>query len=103
MSETPFNWSGQRSQDPAHRRVAEFLTIDIQQSPQWARELMEKIEAIEAGELDSWERNGNAFYLELSPDGAAIEDAVDETSAIQRVSLDEFRAAVLAWIEGIGA
>ncbi len=101
MSQTPFNWAGQREEEPAHRRVAEFLTIDIQQSPQWTQELIDKIEAIATGKLDRWERNGNAFYLELSPDGAAIEDVVDETSPIQTVSLDEFRAAVLAWRERI--
>lgn len=103
MSETPFNWPGQRSEDPAHRRVDEFLTFDIQQSPEWARELIEKTEAIANGELQTWERNGNAFYLELSADRATIEDTVDETSAVQTVSLDEFRAAVLAWIERIEA
>ena len=101
MSQTPFNWPGQREGDAAHRRVAEFLTIDIQQSPEWTQELLDKIEAIATGKLDRWERNGNAFYLELSADGAAIEDAVDETSSIQTVSLDEFRAAVLAWRERI--
>ena len=58
-------------------------------------------QAIATGKLDRWERNGNAFYLELSADGAAIEDVVDETSPIQTVSLDEFRAAVLAWRERI--
>ncbi len=81
--------------------IAEFLTIDIQQSPEWAQELLDKIEAIQVGTLPKWERNGNAFYLELSADGAAIEDVVDETSPIQTVSLDEFRAAVLAWRERI--
>lgn len=101
MSETPFNWPGRREDDPAHRRVAEFLTIDIQQSPEWTQELIDKIEAIATGKLERWERNGNAFYLELSADGAAIEDVVDETSPMQTVSLEEFRAAVLAWRERI--
>ena len=101
MSEIPFHWPGERADDPAHIRVAEFLTFDIQQSPEWARELIEKIEAIANGELQTWERNGNAFYLQLSANGASIEDTVDETSPVQTVSLDEFRTAVLAWSEHI--
>lgn len=101
MSETPFNWPGQRQDEPAHRRVAEFLTIDIQQSPAWTQELIDKIEAIATDKLERWERNGNAFYLELSADGATIEDVVDETSPLETVSLEEFRAAVLAWREAM--
>ena len=101
MSETSFNWPGQRSEDPAHRRVVEFLTLDIQNSPEWGRELIEKIEAIEEGKLQEWERNGNAFYLKLSVDGATIEDMIDENSEVKSVSLDEFRAAVLAWMESM--
>ncbi len=36
MSENAFTWPGQRENDPGHRRLAEFLIMDIQHSPEWA-------------------------------------------------------------------
>jgi hypothetical protein len=97
MVEAPFHWPGQRDKDPAHERVAAFLVMDIQHSPQWAEELVKQVDAVASGTLPKWERIGNAFRLELSVDGAFIEDLVDETSPAHSVPLDEFRAAVSAW------
>jgi hypothetical protein len=94
-----FHWPGQRPNDPAHRRVAEFLVMDIQQSPAWAQDLLEKVEAIQAGNLRQWQRVGNAFCLDLSLEGATIDDLVDETTPPQTVPLEEFHQAVVTWLE----
>lgn len=99
MSQAPFEWPGYSATNPAHRRVSEFLVVDIQHSPEWAQDLAEKIEAVMSGKLRQWERTGNAFHLELSARGASIEDLVDESSPIQTVSLAEFRTAVLTWLQ----
>jgi len=99
MSETIFHWPGQRQNDPAHRRVAEFLVLDIQRSPEWTRDLLEKVELVRSGKLAQWERIGNAFCLELSANGATIDDLVDETTPPQTVSLEEFQKAAIAWLE----
>jgi hypothetical protein len=77
--------------------VVAFLVMDIQQSPQWAEELLEKIEAVASGRLPQWERIGNAYRVEITVGGVLIEDAVDEKSPAYRVSLAEFRAAVATW------
>ena len=98
MADTPFHWPGRRENDLAHERVAAFLVMDIQQSPQWADELAMQVDAVAAGALPKWERIGNAYRLELAADGAVIEDLVDETSEAQRLPLSEFREAVSAWI-----
>ena len=99
MSEIFFQWPGQRQSDLAHHRVAEFLVIDIQRSPEWARDLLEKIQLVQSGNLPQWERIGNAFCLELSANGATIDDLVDETIPAQTVSLEELQKATIAWLE----
>jgi hypothetical protein len=99
MSQTAFLWPGQRENDPAHRRLAEFLIMDIQHSPEWARDLLDKINLIQSGSLPDWKRIGNAFYLNLSSDGATIEDLIDENNPPETVVLEEFHQAVITWLQ----
>jgi hypothetical protein len=70
--------------------------MDIQRSPDWARDLVAKITEVRASALPSWERIGNAFRLSLSTGGALIEDLVDPTSAPHLIPLQELEAAVTA-------
>jgi hypothetical protein len=102
MSDSHFSWPGRRAKSRAHDRLAAFLMLDIQRSPDWARDLLAKIADVKAGTLPSWERIGNAYRLSLSAEGALIEDLVDRRSAPQRLPLAELEAAVTAWIEAIG-
>jgi hypothetical protein len=76
--------------------------MDIQRSPDWAKDLLAKIADVKTGALPSWVRIGNAYRLYLSADGALIEDLVDPSSVPQRVPLEELKAAVTAWIEAVG-
>ena len=101
MPETHFTWPGRRDNDPRHDRVAAFLMMDIQRSPQWSVDLRDKIAEIKSGARASWERIGNAYRLRLCVAGAWIEDLVDPTSRPQGVALEEFEAAVNAWIDAI--
>jgi hypothetical protein len=101
MSSTYFTWPGRRVNDPGHDRVAAFLVMDIQRSPQWSVDLHAKIDEVKNGARASWERIGNAYRLRLSAAGAWIEDLVDQTSVPQCVSLEEFEAAVNAWTKAI--
>ena len=98
MTEKPFYWPGRRIDEPAHDMLAAFLVLDIQRNPDWASELAEKIEAVQAGKLKEWERIGNAFRLELTAAGALIEDLIDEDSSMQTIDLGEFGKAVEMWI-----
>jgi hypothetical protein len=102
MSDSQFSWPRKGANDRARDLIAAFLVMDIQRSPNWARDLLAKIAAVKTGALPSWERIGNAYRLYLSSEGALIEDLVQPTSAPQRLPLEELEAAVEAWIEAIG-
>ncbi len=78
--------------------VAAFLESDLQDSPESAREVLQAIEDVEADRVDSWERTGNAHTLTLSPQGAAIQDEMDEDAKPYVLSLSEIRVAVADWI-----
>ena len=99
MPDKPFQWPGQRLDDPAHEMLAAFLVMDIQRNPEWARELSERIAEVKAGKIPVWERIGNAYRLELTDQGVSIEDLVDENSPIQEVTLEDFCRAVEAWMK----
>lgn len=99
MSKTAFTGSEQRENDPSHRRLGEFLVMDIQHSPEWTQDLLDKITLVQAGHLEQWQRLGNVFCLDLSPQGATITDLVDENSLPETVKLEEFQQAVVAWLE----
>ena len=102
MSDSEFSWPREGANDRARDLIAAFLTMDIQRSPDWARELLARIADVKTGALPSWERVGNAYRLRLSAEGALIEDLVDPAGAPQRLPLEELEAAVEAWIEAIG-
>ena len=101
MAEKPFRWPGRRTNDPAHDMLVAFLVMDIQRNPDWARVLADRLEQVKTGKLPVWERLGNAYRLELSWKGALIEDLVDEDSAAQEITLEDFSKAVEAWIKTI--
>jgi hypothetical protein len=101
MSTPTIEWPGRRIGDPAHDRVAAFLTLDIQRDREAALDLASRIDAVRAGALPSWERVGNAYHLRLSPERARIEDVVDGTSRSESVPVDELAAAVTAWIASL--
>ncbi len=83
--------------------LARFLESDVQGSAATAREILDAVGRVEAGDEDEWEMTGNAFTLLVSPDGAAIEpgyqDEEEEEMEPERVSLEELRSALDRWIE----
>jgi hypothetical protein len=101
MSDQQFSWPRRGGDDRARELIAAFLVIDIQQSPEWARELLGKIADVKVGMLPSWERIGNAYRLYLSAGGGLIEDRIGPPSAVQHFPLEELEAAVTAWLEAI--
>jgi hypothetical protein len=102
MSESQFSWPRHGANDRARELIAAFLVMDIQHSPDWARDLLAKIAAVKAGTLPSWERLGNAYRLSVTAEAALIEDLIDPANPPQRLPLEELEAAVAAWIEAIG-
>lgn len=98
MNEPEFTWPGRIQEDPAHDLIIAYLTIDIQHSPKWTEELLRQIKAIKSGQISSWERMGNAYCLNLYPDHVDIEDDyAEESRALLKISLDDFKMAAMAW------
>jgi hypothetical protein len=101
MSDHQFSWLRKGANDRARDLIAAFLVMDIQRSPDWARDLLAKIADVKTGALPSWERIGNAYRVYLSAEAGFIEDLVDPTDAPQQFPLAELEAAVTAWIAEI--
>ncbi len=80
------------------RVLAGFLESDLQDSPAAAREILKAIDEVESGGTASWRRTGNAYTLTVLPEGAAIEDEMDDEAEPYRLSLSEIRGAVEDWL-----
>jgi hypothetical protein len=97
MSDQPFSWSRKGASARARDLIAALLVIDIQQSPDWARDLFAKTADVKAGVLPSWERIGNAYRRYISAEGGLIEDRIDATGPPQHFPFEALEAAVTAW------
>jgi hypothetical protein len=88
--------------DALHDLIAAYLAVDIQKSPAWAKELLQKTGEVKSGEIDSWERFGNAYSLRIFPDRVEIgEDYEEEPAEPVNVPIDDFEAASAAWLKFI--
>lgn len=102
MNAISFAWPGYDPDDPAHQAVIAYLTIDIQKSREAASELLEKIDAVNAGEIPGWERIGNAYCLQIFPDCTVIEeDYAEEVGSSIPVATSLFKTAAQAWLHHI--
>jgi hypothetical protein len=103
MNAHSFAWPGRLPGNPAHNLIAAYLAIDIQKSPEWIKEVLQKIREVKSGEISSWERIGNAYCLRLFPDHVEIEeDYAEEPGEAVRIPIDDFKAAALAWRDFVG-
>ena len=103
MNAHSFAWPGRLPGNPAHNLIAAYLAIDIQKSPVWIKEVLQKIREVKSGQISSWERIGNAYCLRLFPDHVEIEeDYAEEPGETARISIDDFEAAIMAWQDFAG-
>jgi uncharacterized protein YacL (UPF0231 family) len=103
MNADSFDWPGRLHGNPAHDLIAAYLAVDLQKSPEWIKEVLQKIGEVKSGEISSWERIGNAYCLRLFPDHVEIEeDYAEEPGETARISIDDFEAAAAAWREFAG-
>jgi uncharacterized protein YacL (UPF0231 family) len=79
------------------RVVAGFLESDLQGSAAAAHEVLRAIDDVQSGRRDSWERTGNSHTLTLSPDGAEIQNEMEEDAKPYDLSLPALRQAVTDW------
>jgi uncharacterized protein YacL (UPF0231 family) len=77
--------------------LVEFLTLEVQNSLEWVREILAKIDALESGEISQWTRLGNAYHVTLSPERVTLENLAMETEPIEEISLSEFKEAAIGW------
>ncbi len=96
-TKTPWDWSVWTQSSPAHRRVLEFLTLDLQNSPESVQELLQAIAAVETGQQPQYTRSGNAYYVQISLEQVSIENLLIDDESVEAIPLDEFKGAVLAW------
>lgn len=81
--------------------LAQYLASDVQESPEVTLLLLELVDQIASGELESWEGTGNAYTLTLEPEGATIQPELGADTEPRRVSLDDLRDALEDWLARI--
>lgn len=81
--------------------LAQYLASDVQESPEVTLLLLELVDQIASGVLESWEGTGNAFTLTLKPEGATIQPELGADTEPRRVSLDDLRDALEDWLARI--
>jgi hypothetical protein len=78
--------------------LAQYLASDVQESSEVTMLLLELLDQIESGELESWEGTGNAFTLTLAPEGATIQPEFGTDDEPRQVSLADLRDALEDWL-----
>jgi len=78
--------------------LAQYLVSDVQESPEVTLLLLDLVDQVASGDLESWEGTGNAFTLTLKPEGARIQPEFGADTAPSHVSLDDLREALDDWL-----
>lgn len=95
---THLNWPGYDHDNSTHRLITAYLALDIQKSLEATDELLDRMQAVQAGQITEWERIGNAYRLRLQSEFVEIEeDYADEPGVPVQMPTLLFKTAVLAW------
>jgi hypothetical protein len=81
--------------------LAAFLQSDVQGDAGAACELRDAIAGARRGEPPQPEAIGNAFAIRITAEGAVLRNVVSGDGRPEQYSLDEFGAALDAWILAI--
>lgn len=93
-----FNWPEYDESDPGHAALMGFLALDVQHDPKYINEIIAALGDIKMGKIEQWQGGGNAYFCDLSLQGAQFETAYDVgEDEIPLVTLSDFEQAVLAW------
>jgi hypothetical protein len=101
FNELQFDSDGKVTQAPswATDTLVHFLQVDIQRSPSYCAELLTIISKVRKGDLASWGGVGNAYDLEIGPDGVSLQAEWESDPIEIRLSLAQFETAVASWRE----
>tara|TARA_R110002073_G_scaffold216600_2_gene376786 strand:+ start:1813 stop:2127 length:315 start_codon:yes stop_codon:yes gene_type:complete len=98
MKEKHFTWPGRLKNNPEHDLINAYFTIDIQKSSEWVTELLQKTKSVRSGQMQSWERIGNAYCLRLYSNHIEIEeDYTEAAGSITKIPITDWEAALTAW------
>lgn len=99
MSE--FSWNGFDPNHAGHQAFKGFLQLDVQNYPKQIEALMTAIEQVQQGQLKQWHGGGNAYFCEITIEGALLEITMDgiDDSKIPLVPLECCLAAATAWLQ----
>jgi hypothetical protein len=81
--------------------LSQYLVSDVQESPEVTRMLLDLVDRVASGDLESWEATGNAFTLLLAPEGATIQPEFGSDTEPFHLSLDDLREALNGWLSVI--
>jgi len=79
--------------------LAGWLESDVQESASLGHKILAAVDKVAAGDLDEWERTGNVYTLNLSPDGADFRLALENEAEPLHLSLTELRDAIARWVD----
>ncbi|XOF33136.1 MAG: hypothetical protein ACL93V_14130 [Candidatus Electrothrix sp. YB6] len=82
-----FSWSGYTNNDPGHQTLHGFLTLDVQNSPEYALELITNIQAYLNDGKEQCEGTGNGYVFECQPEGLFL-DCLYEGDELTPVIVD---------------
>ena len=96
------DWPGRIVGDEGHDRIAACLVMDIQNAPDWARTVLDRINDVMNGRESHWEMAMNAYILKFDPAICEIAPVYEEHGEkIVWVRSSEFREALTSWIDKI--
>ncbi|ETW93679.1 MAG: hypothetical protein ETSY1_38160 [Candidatus Entotheonella factor] len=94
-----FGWTDFDPENDAHKVLHGFLVMDIQDNAEVAQSVANAVRRIRAGESDSEEAGGNAYFCSIRPDGVTFECILDDMDDLSPQTLDlaSFEAVLNAW------
>lgn len=81
--------------------LCDYLETDVQYSVRIAANLLDTVQKVEQGELQTVTRSGNAYCVTIDTSGVKIESEYAIPPQVYATSLSAFKEALQAWIEAL--
>ena len=83
--------------DDVHPAVGAYLEQDVQEDPATCQDLLDALDAVQAGRQPEWSGTGNAHTLTIRSDAVVIHNEYDDSLGDAVLTPDVFRGCVQAW------
>ena len=96
------DWPGRIVGNAGHDQICAVLVFDVQAVPDWAGQVLAKVEDVISGKSTGWEMAMNAHILNVGMAVSDISPVYDDAGdpSVQ-VKTQELRAALVAWCKQI--